>query len=65
LFETDRGGFTLARASTGQTASENINTLVLDSSIASADAAPNTPRYSVTAQSSWDFRLGIGLGYRF
>jgi hypothetical protein len=23
------------------------------------------PRYEVTVQSSWDFRLGIGLGYRF
>ncbi len=29
------------------------------------DVDPATNRYRVTAQSSWDFRLGVGLGYRF
>lgn len=29
------------------------------------DIAPPAPDYTVRAQSSWDFRLGLGLGYRF
>jgi hypothetical protein len=32
---------------------------------AAHDATSFTPPYTVQGQSSWDFRLGLGLGYKF